>query len=184
MFSHALDDTAELRPLEPWRATEFAGAVTADLDNLKPWLPWAETVLDTDSARAWLQVFADGTAADGRRIYGIWDAGKLVGGTMFRVFDERFSSCEIGVWLSPVAGGRGLITKAANHMIAWAVEDRGIHRVEWRCEPANTRSSAVAKRLGMTREGVLRGAFPTRGTHVDVEVWSLLANEWRAAHLT
>jgi len=180
MFAHSLDDTAELRPLEPWQAGEFADYCTRDLDNLSPWLPWAERMVDVDAARAWLQVFAEGTAADGRRIFGIWDAGRLVGGTMFRVFEARFATCEIGVWLAPAAGGRGLITKAAEHMIGWAVEARGINRIEWRCEPANTRSAAVAERLGMTREGLLRGAFPTRGTHVDVELWSLLAGEWRA----
>jgi RimJ/RimL family protein N-acetyltransferase len=63
-------------------------------------------------------------------------------------------------------------------MIDWALRVRGMHRVEWRCAPGNTRSSAVARRLGMTREGVLRQAFPLRGERHDVEVWSLLATEW------
>lgn len=178
MFALPLDDGAVLRPLEPWRAEEFAEYVARDREHLKPWLPWAATIVDTESAREWLQLFADGTAADGRRIYGIWDGGKLVGGTLFRIFDARFSTCEVGVWLTPTASGRGLITTAVRHMIDWAVRERGMHRVEWRCEPANSRSSAVARRLGMTLDGVLRGAFPYAGTYRDIEVWSVLAEEW------
>jgi RimJ/RimL family protein N-acetyltransferase len=48
-------------------------------------------------------------------------------------------------------------------------------RVEWRVVPDNLRSIAVAKRLGMTPEGVLRQAFPGDGVRHDIEVWSLLA---------
>jgi hypothetical protein len=32
----------------------------------------------------------------------------------------------------------------------------------------------------MSRDGVLREAFPIEGVHHDVEVWSILAGEWRA----
>jgi ribosomal-protein-serine acetyltransferase len=40
--------------------------------------------------------------------------------------------------------------------------------------------SAVARRLGMTKEGVLRDYYPHRGQRHDVEIWSVLAPEWRA----
>jgi RimJ/RimL family protein N-acetyltransferase len=63
-------------------------------------------------------------------------------------------------------------------MIDWAFRVRGMHRVEWRCATGNTRSSAVARRLGMTREGVLREASPLRGVRHDVELWAVLATEW------
>ncbi|TDD46361.1 N-acetyltransferase [Nonomuraea terrae] len=55
---------------------------------------------------------------------------------------------------------------------------RGIQRVEWQAVAGNVRSLNVARRLGMSREGVLRQVYP-RGGRVDVEVWSLLADEWR-----
>jgi RimJ/RimL family protein N-acetyltransferase len=46
-------------------------------------------------------------------------------------------------------------------MIAWALGERRLNRIEWRCVPSNKRSMAVAMRLGMARDGVLREAFPT-----------------------
>jgi ribosomal-protein-serine acetyltransferase len=85
--------------------------------------------------------------------------------------------CELGVWLAPEAQGRGLVTRAARHLIAWAFTVRGLTRVEWHCAVHNERSIAAARRLGMTREGVLCSAFTVNGARQDAEVWSLLAGD-------
>ena len=180
MLERSLTAGAELQPLEPWQAAEFAAFADRHRDHLRPWLPWAEIVVDEDSARAFLQRYADRQAADDGRIYGIRLDGDLVGGTLFRIFEPGAGVCEIGVWLAPDAQGRGLITSAARHMIDWAVRVRGMHRVEWRNAPENTRSSAVAQRLGMQRDGILREAFVHLGRRQDVEVWSVLAHEWQS----
>ncbi|MFL6074739.1 MAG: GNAT family N-acetyltransferase [Mycobacteriales bacterium] len=180
MLSLSLADDAELRALEPWRAAEFAEHIDRARAHLAPWLPWATTITDTDLARAFLQGYADRQARDEGRIYGIWVAGRLEGGVLFRTFDAAAGNCEIGVWISPAAGGRGLVTAAARHLIDWALRVRGLARVEWYCVPHNTRSVAAAKRLGMTKEGTFREYFLFDGERLDVEVWSLLAGEWAA----
>jgi ribosomal-protein-serine acetyltransferase len=176
MLSLDLGDGAELRPLEPWQAAEFAAYVDAHRGHLRPWLPWAVSITDEESARGFLQRYADRQAADEGRIYGLWEHGRLVGGTLFRVFDVAGSSCEIGVWLAADALGRGLVTRAARAMVAWAVDDRGIRRVEWHCVPENLPSRAVAERLGMQLEGVQRQAFEHDGRLWDVELWALVAS--------
>lgn len=178
MLTYPLGDGAELRPLEPWQAGDFAAFIEQNRSHLADWLPWATSITDAASARAFLQGYADRQAADGGRIYGLWLDGVLAGGTLFRVFDPRASSCEVGVWLAAEAEGRGLITRAVRGMIDWAVRERGMMRVEWRTVPANARSIAVAKRLGMTQEGVLRRAFELNGVRHDIEIWALLAQDW------
>ena len=180
MLSTPLGDGAELRPLEPWQAAELAAYTDRVRDHLTPWLPWAHSVTDTGSARAFLQRYADKQAADSGRIYGIWLDGALVGGMLFRLFDTDQGSCELGAWLAPEAQGRGLVTTAARRMIDWAVGVRGMARVEWLVSPGNGPSIAVAKRLGMTHEGTLRSAFAMGGRRHDLQVWALLAEEWRA----
>lgn len=178
MLIYPLTDTAQLRALEPWMAPEFADYIAHNREHLATWLPWAESLVDVEGTRAWLQRYADSQAVDGGRIYGIWLEGRLVGGVLFRTFDTRFGVAEIGVWNSPEAGGRGLVTAAARRMIQWVFAERGMHRVEWRCATTNERSAAVAKRLGMRLDGVLREAFPYRGVRHDVQVWSILAGEY------
>lgn len=178
MLGRSLGPGVELRTLEPWQAAEFAAHVSRIRAHLLPWVPFASVVSDVDSARAYLQRHADRQARDTGRLYGIWLDGELVGGTLFVVFDTNQRVCEIGVWLAPEAQGRGLVGTAARAMIDWAVRVRGMRRVEWRTDPRNERSIAVARRLGMRLDGVLRSAFELNGVRSDTQVWSLLADEW------
>ncbi|MEU3974827.1 GNAT family N-acetyltransferase [Streptomyces bacillaris] len=155
MFAVSLgDDKAELRPLEIWQAEEFLAHMDRARELVDPWIPFASFATDLDSARDLLRRYAEKQAADTGRLYGIW--------------------------LEPAAQGRGLITRAAERLIDWAVYERGMHRVEWDASAANTRSIAVAKRLGMTRDGVIRQNYLYRGVRHDSEIWSVLAPEWRA----
>jgi RimJ/RimL family protein N-acetyltransferase len=181
VFAIDLGGGAELRPLEPWQAEEFLAHMDRAREAVDPWIPWASLSTSIESARSTLQGYADKTAADAGRLYGIWLDGTLVGGTMFVQFDAEQGSCEIGCWLEPAGQGRGLITRAARHLVDWAVRVRGIHRVIWHTRPDNTASRNIAQRLGMRLDGVLRERSLHNGVRYDTEVWSLLAPEWLAA---
>lgn len=172
-------ETAELRPLEPWQAEEFLAHVDRGRDFIGRYIGFADAAQDLAGARTLLQRYADRQAADGGRIFGIWLDGTLVGGVLFVSLDSGTGTCEAGCWLEPAAVGRGLVTQAARILVDWAVDVRGIHRVEWVAASANTASVNVARRLGMQRDGVLRESFVHRGERYDMEVWSVLAPEWR-----
>jgi ribosomal-protein-serine acetyltransferase len=173
-------ERAELTPVEPWRADEFLAHLDRGREHIGTFIGLADAVTDRASARAFLQSYADKEAADTGRLLGIRLGSTLVGGVLFRTFDAAAGVCEAGCWLEPAATGRGLVTEAVGVLIDWAVEERGIHRVEWVAASRNTASLAVARRLGMSREGVLRESFPHRGVRLDTEIWSVLAPEWRA----
>ncbi|MEU1121740.1 MULTISPECIES: GNAT family protein [unclassified Streptomyces] len=183
MFTLPLDDGdhALLRPLEPWQAPEFLAHIDRARATVDPWIPWATFSTDLASARATLQRYADRHAADTGRIFGIWLDGTLVGGVMFPRFETDSGYCEVGCWTEPAGEGRGLVTRACRVLIDWAFGERGMSRVEWWVATGNTRSIEVARRLGMTREGVLRQRYPYRGARQDSEVWSVLAEEWSPA---
>ncbi len=179
MYAIPLTDRAELRPLEPWQAPEFLAHMDRARDLVDPWIPWATFSTDLASARATLQRYADKQAADAGRIFGIWLDGTLVGGVMFVRFDASQGTAEIGVWSEPAAEGRGLVGAAVGELLAYAFEERGLHRVEWWNSTVNARSRAVARRAGMHLDGTLREHTEYRGVRLDMEVWSLLAHEWK-----
>jgi ribosomal-protein-serine acetyltransferase len=181
MFAIPLTDGAELRPLEPWHAPEFLAHMDRGREFVGKYIALPDAVTDLTSSTAFLRGYAERAAADTGRIYGIWLETVLVGGVLFRTMDLTYGTAEAGCWLEPAAVGRGLVTRAARVIIDWAVEERGIHRVEWRAASGNAASIAVAGRLGMTKDGVLRESYPYRGSRHDMEVWSVLAPEWRAA---
>ncbi len=179
MLTLPLGPDAELTSLEPWQAEEFSDHVDRHREHMAPWIPLAHTVTDVESARQVLQRHADRQAAGGGRLLGIRQHGELVGAVLFVQFDVTAGNCELGVWLAPHAQGHGLITKASQLMIDWAIDLRGMHRVEWITMPANVRSKAVAKRLGMTLDGVMRESYLFGGRRHDAEIWSLLATDQR-----
>ena len=146
--------------------------------TVDPWIPWASVSPDLAGARKTLQRYADKRAADSGQLFGIWLDGTLVGGTMFVAFDPASGNAEIGCWLEPAATGRGLVTTAVRLLIDWAFRVRGLHRVEWHCDPRNVASSNIARRLGMRLEGTLREAYLWQGTRRDTEIWAVLAPEW------
>ncbi|MEU5249144.1 GNAT family protein [Streptomyces asoensis] len=175
------DDGAELRPLEPWHAEEFLAHLERGREFINQYVPFGSKATDVATARAALQRYADMRAADTGSLHGLWLDGRLVGGVLFLNFDAADANCEVGCWLEPAGTGRGLVTRAMRVLIDFAVEQRGIQRVEWIASAGNTPSLDVARRLGMTRDGVRRQSYPYRGVRHDLEVWSVLAQEWRDA---
>ena len=179
VFEVSLDGTgAVLRPLEPWRAAEFFEHMERGREFIGRFIGFADAAADLAGAETLLRSYADKAATDTGRIYGIWLAGTLVGGVLFRTMDVRQGTAEVGCWLEPAAVGKGLVTRAARVIIDWAVHERGIHRIEWQVASGNAASIAVARRLGMQRDGVLRSNNVHRGERYDTEVWSILSHEW------
>jgi ribosomal-protein-serine acetyltransferase len=84
----------------------------------------------------------------------------------------------IGYWLGESFQGKGLMTGACRALLDYLFFELKLHRVEIRCAIGNARSCAVPKRLGFTKEGVLRQAQAFDDQFLDLEVYALLAEDW------
>jgi len=60
---------------------------------------------------------------------------------------------EIGFQLARTAWGRGVGTRFAEHLCAYAIEQRGAHRIEGACLEGNTGSRKILEHLGLRLEG-------------------------------
>jgi ribosomal-protein-alanine N-acetyltransferase len=67
---------------------------------------------------------------------------------------------------------------AAEMMVAFAFETVGVHRLEARAAVKNGRGNGALRKLGATREGVLRSAFQGEHARFDHVMWSMLAEDW------
>jgi RimJ/RimL family protein N-acetyltransferase len=182
MFAISLTDDAQLRPLEVWQAEEFLSNLDRCREHIRPWVGPSFVAENLAEAREVLGRYANGQAHDGKRIFGIWRDGTLVGGVMFVAFDVKSGVCEVGCWLEPSAEGHGLVTRSVRVLLDWAFGARGLSRAEWWTIADNAPSIAVAKRLGMSLDGTLRSSDPGRGGgRRDQQVWSVLAEEWNSA---
>jgi len=91
--------------------------------------------------------------------------------------DLRNHRCEIGYDLSPDYWGKGVMTRAARPLLAWAFGDGGFNRVEATVMQGNDPSERVLERLGFKREALLREYKFVRGEYKDYSMWSLLASD-------
>jgi ribosomal-protein-serine acetyltransferase len=125
--------------------------------------------------RAGLARLMDGSGVDA----GLFDHDVLCGFVGLFNIDAGLQSGEMGYWIGKSAEGRGLMTRACQAMLRYGFEEPGLHRIELRCGARNSRSSALAERLGFRLEGRLRQADRVRDEWDDFLLYGLLADEWR-----
>jgi RimJ/RimL family protein N-acetyltransferase len=124
-------------------------AVTASLEHLRPWMPWASA----DPLEPGLSDFVRRSVTKFRRGedfgYAIWDdtVSLLVGGAGLhpRLGPGRI---EIGYWVREGWLRRGIATAVARALASAAFTMRGIEEVHIHCDEANVASAAVPERLG------------------------------------
>jgi RimJ/RimL family protein N-acetyltransferase len=99
----------------------------------------------------------------------------LLGG--IGITHEQNGNGEIGYWVAPWARSRGVATAATRALTDYAFA-AGYGRLQLRTEHENTSSQRVAIAAGYMREGVQRGAAPTRtGGRHELIVWARLAGD-------
>ena len=109
--------------------------------------------------------------------FAIVDGQQVVGGTSLHVNPEH-ETAELGYLLGKRWWGRGLATEAARAVVDCGFQRFRLHKVYARAHVDNKRSWRVMERLGMTREGVLRGHWKMRDEHVDLVYYAVFRDEW------
>jgi RimJ/RimL family protein N-acetyltransferase len=179
-------ETARLviRCWQPTDAALLKSAVDANLDHLRPWMPWAhEEPSPLPKVVERLRYFRSAFDRDEDYIYGIFDVDetRVVGGTGLhpRVGD---SAREIGYWIREDATGRGLATEAAAAMTRVGFEALELDRIEIRCGPENEASAKVAEKLGYNYECTLERRMPQPdGSLRDTMIWCMFADGYGAS---
>jgi ribosomal-protein-serine acetyltransferase len=151
--------------------------VDANREHLRPWMIWEPVTKTVGDSRAFIaRCLAAETDIEGN---GIWLEGELIGGIGLSI-DTMANSGEIGYWVARAHEGKGIITRACERFFDLAFDELGLHRMELQAAEGNTRSRAVAERLGMTQEGVWREGIRVADGYLDSVGYGILEDEWRA----
>ena len=179
MFTCRLSDDAELRLKEVHHAEEIFAAVDANREHLRRWMHWVDKTRSAEDVRTYIRGALEQFARGETIAVGLWWRGRVAGSVGVHDINPDYRRCEVGYWLTEPAQGRGLMTAACRALIDHLFRERGLNRVEIRCEPDNRRSRAIPERLGFVQEGVLRQAAWLYGRPADHVVYGMLAADWR-----
>ena len=112
--------------------------------------------------------------------YGIVPEGMdhAVGIIQIRQLDPTFSVAEWGFALGSVYWGTGMFVRSAKAVLAFTFAVLDTHRLEARSSIHNLRGNGALRKVGATREGVLRKSFLKDGVYHDQVLWSIVSDDW------
>ncbi|MCS5713020.1 GNAT family N-acetyltransferase [Herbiconiux sp. CPCC 205716] len=143
-----------------------------NLDRLRQWEPWAQPAQSLAATRAFTD-FVLALHEQGKTVPAlIVRDGHPIGSISLKI-DPATAIGELGYWIDAAHERQGVVTLAAAALCD-AGFARGLERLEIRAAAGNTRSRAVAERLGFRLEGVLREALPVGATRHDLAVYGRL----------
>ena len=166
-----------LRAIHPDDAAAVYALVDDSREYLRAWLPWVDASHSAVYTREFFEHVVEQRERQETAAYLILGGGRIAGMIGLHDIDWTNRSFLIGYWVAERAQGRGLITRACRALVRVAFEEWGMERAVIQCGVGNRRSSAVARRLGFTLEGIARRAQLLHGEFIDLEVWSLVRPE-------
>jgi ribosomal-protein-serine acetyltransferase len=179
MFRLPIAEGADLRILEPRHVEELYELTLQHREHLRAWLPWAHAEYTIEDTRAFVQKAMTEFVATGAVPAGIWIGDRLVGVIGMHEIDWSDRRTSLGYWMSEDYRGKGIMRAAFTAMVEYAFDDLELHRIEVHCEAGNERSRSLPEKAGFKHEGTLRQAQWICDRFVDLEVYGLLASEWR-----
>ena len=179
MLYYEVTDQIQLRLMEKHNATELYELIDFNREYLREFLQWVDGTQSVKDIEAYIKSNALRLAERDGIALGIYYSNKLVGMVDLINIDDNILSTEVGYWLSKDYLGRGIMTKCVEVMIDYSFNTLMLNRFILKAIDTNDRSNNIAKRLGMTKEGVLRKAAKQNGEFHDVVIYSLLKDEYK-----
>lgn len=175
-----------LRVIAPEDREAWVRAAHENHDFWKPWMTLRTPPLSPerefeDQLAKTTQGVRDGTCY--RLI--AWYEGALAGFiSINNIVRGAFQNATLGWRVTRAAEGKGLAFEAVRAIVRYCFapppEGLGLHRVDANIMPRNTRSLALADRLGFRREGLGKAMLNIAGRWEDHVMCALLADEVNA----
>lgn len=165
-----------LRNFKPEDAEAVYDAVRRNVDHLH-FMHWITPDYSLDSAREFVERSLENAASGESLSLGLFHDESFIGSVGFVKFDTKSRRTEIGYWIDAGFEGKGIVMDAVRTLIDFAFGALNMNRIEIRCVVENTRSAAVAERLGFRQEAYLREHEIRNGRPLDYLTFGLLRSD-------
>ena len=179
MFSLKVDDEICLVLAEERHAQVMTDLIVRNQARLARYEPWAEQPATLEGTRAYIRAALEDFAR-GRQISTIMavdDGRRLIGRCGMRI-NLSLGTGDIGYWIDGDFEGRGITSRSSRALISAVFDERGLQKVELRTSVGNTRSRALAERLGFRFEGILPRGLQFMRRADDVALYGVTAKQW------
>jgi RimJ/RimL family protein N-acetyltransferase len=105
---------------------------------------------------------------------------QLIGGIGLEI-EKSNHNAELGYWLGREFWNQGYCTEAARVILDHGFDQLGLHRIHCHYLTRNPASGRVMEKIGMKREGLLRGHARKWGVFEDVVIYGMLATDPRTS---
>jgi RimJ/RimL family protein N-acetyltransferase len=173
--------SVELRRWRPAYAEAVTEAVTASMNELRPWMPWAQEEPTVPGMNDVMTVGDAAFDADEEWQFVIAQPGsERVLGAIGLHRRGPPDTVEIGYWLRTEFTRRGMATVATQALTTAAFAFLpAIASVEIRMDETNVRSAAVPPRLGFRLDDQIDHAIDAPGQSGRWLVWKMDRADWR-----
>lgn len=162
-------------------AAAMAATVAANIQHLRPWMPWiVDEPLSPEARLALIEGFRTDWDAGGDAVYGVFLDGVPVGGTGLHRRGEP-TLLEIGYWVHVDHIGNGIATELTAGLTTTAFAQPGIDTVVIRHDRANARSRRVPEKLGYVLVAETDGEVLTPGDEGVDCTWAMTRDRWPSA---
>ncbi len=173
-----VDQEIVLRKIRTKDAEEVFETICQNRQFLRQWLPFVDQTQTKADTENYIRMLLEEKDQPRNEVFTIWYFHEFAGLAGFKDIDPINHKTEIGYWLAENMQGRGIMTRTVRKMTGYGFQAMNMNRIQIKVAIGNTRSSAIPKRLGYGFEGVERsGEFHT-DRYFDLEVYSMLKNEW------
>ncbi len=105
--------------------------------------------------------------------------GELYGGIGLQIEPDH-RRAELGYWIGVPYWGNGYATEAAAAMVNYGFQTLELQRIFASYVPRNVASGRVLQKIGMRQEGYLRAHILKWGEFLDLEMYGILAADWKS----
>jgi RimJ/RimL family protein N-acetyltransferase len=154
---------------------EDAPSITRYGNNRKIWLKLRDGFPNPYTLRDAEAYIRRVNEMEPRTVFAIATASEAIGsiGLVPGADVHRFTA-EMGYWLAEPFWGRGIMTDAVKHMLAYAICELKLHRITAEPYANNPASARVLEKAGFSREGILRSSVYKNGRVLDQFLYSYI----------
>ena len=160
----------------PVKASDAAELIAANLESRAHHKNWASPFTDHQGFDAWFGRMLTGPnrgfvarEASDNVIIGVVNITEIAWGA--------FRSAYLAYYGMVGKSGGGLMTASVDHVVRYAFDELGLHRLEADIQPGNAKSIALVRRLGFVKEGFSPQYLQINGAWRDYKRWAQVSKE-------